>query len=157
MIENIKRLCNLCGTSGREEEVREEIISQIKDFCDYRVDPLGNIIAFKKGKKTPKKRIMLDAHMDEVGFIATHIPGDGFIKFAPIGGINTECILSERVLFEDGTLGVIDCKPVHLLSAEARKKLPDVNTLHIDIGIKPNDEKEEFIYVGDTATFAPNF
>ncbi len=157
MFELLKDLCNLNGTSGRETEIRERIIKEIDGFCDWRIDPLGNIIAFKKGKKTPAEKIMLDAHMDEVGFIATYINEQGLISFSAVGGINTECILSSRVVFENGTVGVIGNKPVHLLSADARKKLPEVDSLYIDIGAKDKADAEAHISLGDTAVFAPDF
>ena len=65
----LKELCLLNGASGNENAVRDFVISQIKDLCEYSIDPLGSVIAFKKGKKTPDKKIMLCAHLDEVGFI----------------------------------------------------------------------------------------
>lgn len=157
MTDMLKMLCNTCGTSGREDAVRDAIVSLIDGFCDYKIDPLGNIIAFKKGKKTPKKRIMLDAHMDEVGFIATYINEQGLISFSSVGGINTECILSQRVIFENGTVGVIGSKPMHLLSADARKKLPETDSLYIDIGAASGEEAKKLLSPGDTAVFYPNF
>ncbi|MBR3593202.1 MAG: M42 family peptidase [Clostridia bacterium] len=149
----LRELCETNGASGRETAVRDRIIELIRDHCDYRVDALGNIIAFKKGEKAPEKRIMVDAHMDEVGFIATYITESGLINFATVGGINTECILSQRVVFENGTVGVIGGKPTHLLSAEAKKKLPEVDSLYIDIGARDRAEAERYVSLGDTAVF----
>ena len=80
MLDLLKKLCLLDGTSGDEAAVRNFIISEIKGFCDYKVDNLGNIICFKKGKKQSDKRLMLDAHMDEVGLIITSVTSDGFLK-----------------------------------------------------------------------------
>ena len=85
MLEILKELCSLPGISGREDKVRDYIISKIDGFCEYEVDPLGNLIAFKKGAKTPKNRIMFDAHTDEVGLIVTGVDSDGFIKFTNVG------------------------------------------------------------------------
>ena len=76
----LKDLCLLNGTSGDEADVRNYIIKEIKDFCEYSVDSLGSIIALKKGKKTPAEKVMLSAHMDEVGFIITSITDDGYLK-----------------------------------------------------------------------------
>ena len=90
MYDNLKTLCNLDATSGDEKTVRDYIISKIDGFCDFKTDNLGNIIAFKKGKKTPQRKIMIDAHMDEVGLIITNITADGFLKFTTVGGIDTE-------------------------------------------------------------------
>ncbi len=157
MFKMLEDLCNIRGTSGREDAVRAEIIKLIDGYCDWKVDPLGNIIAFKRGKKAPSHRIMLDAHMDEVGFIATYINDQGLISFATVGGINTECILSQRVVFDNGTVGVIGGKPTHLLSADARKKLPETDSLYIDIGAGSRAEAEQFVKIGDSAVFAENY
>lgn len=97
MLETLKTLCELNGTSGREEKVREFILERIKDKCEYKVDPLGNIIAFKKGKKSPKNKVMLTAHMDEVGFIITYITDDGFLRFETVGGIDEKVIAGRTV------------------------------------------------------------
>ena len=77
MLNNLKELCRLNGASGDEGAVRAFIIDKIKDNADYSVDSMGNIIAFKKGRGVPKNKIMLDAHMDEVGFIITSVQSDG--------------------------------------------------------------------------------
>ena len=74
----LKELCLLNGTSGDEKPIREYIIDKIKNYCSYETDALGSIIAFKKGKKAPNKKVMLCAHMDEVGFIITDIDGNRF-------------------------------------------------------------------------------
>ncbi|MGN0521165.1 MAG: M42 family peptidase, partial [Eubacterium sp.] len=69
----LKQLCNINSTSGDEKQIRDYIIEQIKDYCEYSVDNLGSVIAFKKGRNIPKKKVMFSAHMDEVGFIITDI------------------------------------------------------------------------------------
>ncbi len=157
MLNTLKDLCSIRGTSGREAAVREKIIEKIDGFCDWKTDPLGNIIAFKQGKKRSAARIMLDAHMDEVGFIATYINEQGLISFSTVGGINTECVLEQRVVFENGTVGVIGGKPTHLLSAEARKKLPETDSLYIDIGARNKAEAQAHVSLGDTAVFASEY
>ena len=101
MLDLLKRLCLIDGTSGDEGRVRDFIINEIKDFCEYRVDNLGNIICFKKGKNTPCKKVMLDAHMDEVGLIITSITEKGFLKFSTIGGIDTSALLFKKVKIGD--------------------------------------------------------
>ena len=113
MIELLKQLCILDGTSGDEGAVREFVISQIKDHCEYKIDNLGNIIAFKKGKKEPSKKVLIDAHLDEVGLIITHIEESGFLRFKTVGGIDTAALMFRRVLVNGKTLGVIGGKPVH--------------------------------------------
>ncbi len=156
MLELIKNLCSLDGVSGNEDAVRERIIELIDGHCEYTVDNLGNIIAFKKGKSRPANKIMLDAHMDEVGLIATYITDDGLIKFDTIGFIKSESLLSQRVRFGD-TLGVIGNKPMHLTSADERKKLPKHTDLYIDIGCDSKEAAERLVKAGDTAVFSVPF
>lgn len=150
MLELLRELCELDGTSGDEGAVRECIIKHIDGFCDWHIDPLGSIIAFKKGKKRPAKRIMLDAHTDEVGLIITSVTPDGFLKFHTVGGIYTEVLLSRRVKIGN-IYGVIGCKPIHLAKGDAAKKLPEVDQLYIDIGVSSADEALELISLGDRA------
>lgn len=80
MKNTLKNLCLLNGISGDEKIVRDYIISQIKDKCEYQVDSLGNLIAFKKGSKEPKNKVLISAHMDEVGLIVTYINNDGTLR-----------------------------------------------------------------------------
>ena len=157
MLDNLKLLCNLNATSGDEITVREFIIGQIKDYCDIKTDNLGNLICFKKGKRTPVKRIMLDAHMDEIGFIIKSITPEGFLKFANVGGIDTSVLLARRVLIENKVYGVIGCKPFHLSSGDERKKLPKPESLYIDIGASSRKEAEEFVSVGDRAVICSEY
>ncbi len=155
MLELIKRLCALDGTSGDEGAVREFIISQIEGKCEYKIDNLGNIIAFKKGKKAPQKRIMLDAHMDEVGLIITSITSDGFLRFKTVGGIDTAVLMMRRVLINGKTVGVIGGKPHHL--AKSATKLPAADSLYIDIGASTRDQAEAAVRIGDCAVICSDF
>ena len=122
MINTIKELSLLNGTSGRETKIREYIISKIDGKCDWHEDALGNIIAFRKGRNTASHKVMLDAHTDEVGVIATFINGDGTIKFAPVGGIDTKVLLARQIVFDNGTVGVVGIKPIHLAKGEEKNK-----------------------------------
>ena len=94
IFEFAKELSELNGISSRENEVRNYIIDKIKEQkdCSYIVDNLGNLIVEKKGSKTPENKIMIDAHMDEVGLIISYITSDGFLKFHNVGGINTKVL-----------------------------------------------------------------
>lgn len=157
MIELLKCLCMLDGTSGDEAAVRDFVISQIKDYCEYKVDNLGNIIAFKKGKNTPQKRVLIDAHLDEVGLIITYIESDGFLHFKTVGGIDTAALMFRRVLINSNTLGVIGGKPVHLCEGDERKKLPDADSLYIDLGVSSKQEAEKLVSVGDCAVMCSDF
>lgn len=157
MIELLKGLCMLDGTSGDEAAVCKFVISQIKDHCEYKVDNLGNIIAFKKGKNTPEKKVLIDAHLDEVGLIITHIEQNGFLRFKTVGGIDTAALMFHRVLIGGKTLGVIGGKSVHLCAGDERKKLPDAESLYIDIGVTSYKEAQAIVSVGDCAVICSDF
>ncbi len=157
MTDLLKKLCLIDGVSGEENAVRDFIISEIKDFCEFKVDNLGNLICFKKGEKTPNKKIMLDAHMDEIGFIITSITDDGFLKFATVGGIDTAALLSRRVRISGNIYGVIGCKPIHLLEADSRKKLPKISELYIDIGAASKQAALEKVSLGDCGVIYSDF
>ena len=153
MRELLKRLCAIPAVSGREEKLADFILKEIDGFCDARVDANGNIICHKKGKKPAARRVVLDAHMDEVGIIATSITGDGFVKFATVGGIEAAVMLARGVTFENGVRGVVGMKPVHLSTPEERKKFPDKDNLYIDVGAADKTEADALIRPGDTAVF----
>ena len=152
----LKKLCLLNGASGDEGAVRDYIISEIKDFCEYEIDALGSIIALKKGKRTPSKKVMVCAHMDEVGFIITYITEDGYLKFSPVGGIDPRVVI-DRVVEVNGIKGVIGSKAVHLLSAEEKKTAPDFSKLYIDIGATSREEAEKHVSLGDFAYFVSDY
>ncbi len=157
MIELLNKLCMCDGTSGDESAIREVVISQIKDFCEYKIDNLGNIIAFKKGKNKPQKKVLIDAHLDEVGLIITHIENDGFLRFKTVGGIDTAALMFRRVLINGGIPGVIGGKPVHLYDGDERKKLPDVESFYIDLGASSKEDAEKLVSVGDCAVMCSDF
>lgn len=152
----LKDLCLLNGTSGREEAVRNYIIEKIKDKCEYSVDALGSVIAFKKGKKTPDKKVLVAAHTDEVGFIITDITDDGYLRFAPVGGIDAAVVLGRRVDI-NGIKGVVGAKAVHLLSDDEKKNEPAFDKLAIDIGAADKAEAEKAVSLGDCAYFASDY
>lgn len=157
MLEYLKELCTLDATSGNENTVRDYIIAQIDGFCDYRTDNLGNIIAFKKGKNQSERKVMLDAHMDEVGLIITAVTGDGYLKFSTVGGINTENLLFRKVKINSNLFGVISGKPIHLLSGDEGKKLPKSESLYIDIGAKSKEDALNLVNLGDRAVVCGDF
>ncbi len=156
MLDLLQKLCETNGVSGREDAVRKLILTEIKEHCDCRVDPLGNILAFKQGKHRPAMTVMLDAHMDEVGLIITSVTENGFLKFRTVGGIQTETLLFRRVMV--GSIpGVISGKPIHLLGSEEQKKLPKPESLYIDIGVASKEEALALVHVGDTAVITGDF
>jgi endoglucanase len=156
MVNLLQNLCLLNGTSGDEKSVRDFIISEIKGFCDYEIDNLGNLICFKKGEKTPKNRLMLDAHMDEVGVIITSVTSDGFLKFQTVGGIDAATLLFKKVKIGD-VVGVISAKPIHLLSKEEGQKAPKTDSLYIDIGATDKENALDLVNLGDTGVVLSDF
>jgi len=156
----LKELSEAFGVSGGEDEVREIIIEAIKDHVDeYRVDSMGNLIALKKGTGESKLKVMVAAHMDEVGLMITHIDEEtGALRFRPVGGIDDRILLSKVVLIgQDRLPGVIGVKPVHLLKDEERRRVIKVEQMTIDIGAKSKKEAEKAVKIGDYAVFATGF
>ncbi len=156
MFDELKEICTIDGTSGDEAVVRDYIISRI-NADDIRVDNLGNLIVFKKGKTTPKNKIMIAAHMDEVGFMVTDVTSDGFLRFGAVGGIDPRVVMGRAVRFKNGTLGVVGTKAVHQQSADERKKAPDFDDMLIDIGATSSNDAEKYVSRGDTACFDTDF
>lgn len=152
----LKKLCSLNSTSGDEKQVRDFIINEIKEFCDYKIDNLGSIIAFKRGKKASDKKIMLSAHMDEVGFIITNICDDGYLDFAPVGGINAN-VVPGRIMTLNGIKGVVGLKPIHLQSDDEKTKAPSFKNLKIDIGAKSKEDAENYVSEGDFCYFSDSY
>ena len=154
----LKQLTEAAGISGNEKEVRDLIISQIKDHVDlYKIDRIGNIIAYKKGKSSHKK-LMITAHMDEVGLLVTEIDDMGLIKFMTVGGIDKRILVSKPVLIgKDKIEGVIGAKPIHLQKKEERTKALGINELYIDIGASSKDEAEKLVQVGDYVSFNSDY
>ena len=153
MISLFEKLCSAYAPSGNEEGLSSFILNEVSPYAECTLQPNGNIICFKKGKKRPIKKVMVDAHTDEVGIIITSILKDGFLKFSTLGGINVEVMLGKKVVFQNGTVGVVGIKPTHLCSAEEKKKLPDAKSLYIDIGASSDTEANEYVNVGDSAVF----
>lgn len=156
----LKELSEAFGVSGCEDAVREIIIEAIKDHVDeYRVDSMGNLIALKRGTGESELKVMVAAHMDEVGLMITHIEKeDGTIRFRPVGGIDDRILLSKVVLIgRDRLPGVVGVKPVHLLKEEERKQVVKVDQMAIDIGAKSQEEAEKAVRIGDYAIFATDF
>ncbi|MCQ2449121.1 MAG: M42 family peptidase [Clostridia bacterium] len=156
MIDLLKKLCLQDGISGDEGTVREFILSEIDGCCEWKIDPLGNIICFKKGKNATDKKVLMDAHMDEVGLVITAVTPDGFLKFTALG-MDTAVLTARRVLIEGSVYGVIGGKPIHLTRGEASKKLPPADSLYIDIGAKNRDEALDLVSPGDRAVLTSDW
>lgn len=155
MINQLKTLCSLSGVSSFEAPVRDYLMDQIKPYADeMRVDALGNLIVFKRGAKETGNKLMVCAHMDEVGLIIKQITEDGYLKFAPIGGIDRRVLIGKRVYVGWNRVpGIIGLKAVHLTTVEERGKVPDIREYYLDIGARSKEEAEELVSLGDFAVF----
>ncbi len=159
MIELLKTLCELNGPAGNEDKVREYIKKYVKPYADdVREDVMGNLIVFKKGKMRREKKLMLCAHIDEVGLIITDITDEGYLKFDFVGGVDTRVVIGKRVLVGKKEIpGIIGFKAVHLTTPEERKKAPKLTELCIDIGCDKKTAAEKLVSRGDTAIFDSHF
>lgn len=155
MLNEIKTLCALPGVSGFEDGVRDYILQQAKSYADQvTVDAMGNLILFKKGAKSTGNKLMLCAHMDEVGLMVTSITDEGYLKFDFVGGVDRRVAIGKRVLVgEKGIPGVIGIKAYHLVSREEEKSVPKTESLYIDIGAKDKETAQEQVSLGDYAMF----
>ncbi len=152
MKELIKKLTETYGPSGHEERIREVIRAEIEGLADeVRVDALGNLIALKRGKGQGIK-VMLAAHMDEIGIIVTHVDEKGFLRFAPVGGVRPLTLLGGRAVFADGTVGTFGMEK---REPEEAKKIPTFDKLFLDVGAK--DKESVPVKVGDVACFQRPF
>jgi Cellulase M and related proteins len=143
------------GVSGCEKDIRKLILKRISGIADTRIDKLGSVIANKKGGG---KKVIVAAHMDEVGFIVTHIKEDGKIKFAPVGGIDRRILISKRVVFVKNRItGVIGSKPVHLQRGKEIDSPVDISDLFIDIGAGTREEALKYVMQGDYAAFESGY
>ncbi|HUT14756.1 MAG TPA: M42 family metallopeptidase [Anaerolineae bacterium] len=155
----LRELSEAFGVSGREDKVRELILRAIEDTADeYHVDALGNLIALKKGTRKAGPKVMLTAHMDEVGLMIMHIEKGGSLRFRPVGGIDPRVLLAKRVLIGDDRVpGVIAVKPIHLLEPKARQQVVRIQDMSIDIGASSNEAAERLVTIGDYAAFDTSF
>ena len=157
----MKTLCGLCGTSGREDAVRSYILRELEQLGlpedAVRVDRLGNVLVHKKGASPAKRRVLFSAHMDEVALMVTDICEDGSLCFDAVGGVNAAAVIGRQVTVgESGIPGVIGCKPVHLLSADARKKPAEMSGLFCDIGTESKADSLRLVQPGDIIYFQEN-
>ena len=155
MIETLKTLCSLSGVSSHEDQVRDYIRRRVEPHAgQVRVDALGNLIVFKRGAKATGNKLMLCAHMDEVGLIVKSVTDEGYLKFGCVGSIDRRILLGKRVVVgEKAVPGVIGLKAIHLTTAEERKKVPKLTDLYIDIGAKDKEEAMAQVELGDIGTF----
>lgn len=158
-IKLLERLCKCDGISGDEGKVRELIIEEIKPYADsISVDNLGNLIVHKQGKNRAKTKLMLSAHMDEVGLMVTDITSDGYLKFDEVGGIDRRVLLGKSVTVGKNNInGVIGVKPIHLCKGEETARIPELSEMYIDIGADSKEDALKHIKYGDSINFVSEF
>lgn len=154
MKELIRKLCDVYGPVGREDAVRELIRQEIEDVVDeVRVDAMGNLIAVKRSTQDgaqPGKRIMLAAHMDEIGVMVSHVDEKGFLRVTPVGGVLAAAVLGTQAMFEDGTRGVFGIEGQILV-----RDKPDLGKIYLDVGAPSKEEQR--LGIGDQAVFRTEF
>ena len=152
---NIKLLAQICktpGAPGFENDVRELVLEEIKPYVDeVEIDILGNVYAIKRGMSD--KRVMVGAHMDEIGFIVTHIDDQGFIRFHTLGGFDPKTLTAQRVIIhgKKDIIGVMASKPIHVMTADERNKVAKLSDYFIDTGLTA-EEVKKLITIGDPIT-----
>ena len=157
----LERLCNATAVSGDEREVRAIVLEQVKPVAvQVKVDALGNVLVTRTERIPPastgekRLRVMLAAHMDEVGLMIVENENDGFFQFETMGGLDVRLLMGKPVLIgKDHIPGVIGAKPVHLTTPEERRRSFTTESLHIDVG----PDRASKVNVGDRATFATRF
>lgn len=145
----LKAICEAPGVSGFERRIRELVLREVKPLADeVKVDNMGNVIAIMKGKAS--KRVMVAAHMDEIGFIVNHIDEKGFLRFLPLGGFDPKTLTAQRVIVHGrkDLIGVLGCKPIHIMKPEERKNVIPVSEYFVDTGMSKEDV-EKWIRIGD--------
>jgi tetrahedral aminopeptidase len=154
-ISLLERLCNACSVSGGEGEVRSIVLEQVRPLAqDVKVDALGNVLAIRPGQGENRLRVMLAAHMDEVGLMLVEDEGDGIFRFETVGGVDARALVGKPICVGKQHIpGVIGTRPVHHTTPEERRRSLSIENLRIDVG--PENAKKA--RVGDWATFATRF
>lgn len=150
-LDLLAELCEAPGPPGREDRVREIVLRELRPLADeVTVDPLGNVIA-RRGGKGP--RLAVAAHMDEIGFMVTHVDDSGFIRTIPLGGFDAKTLTAQRVVVHgrEDLLGVMGSKAVHIMSEEERKRPPKVEDYFVDVGL-PAERVRDLVRAGDVVT-----
>lgn len=159
----LEKLCSIHAVSGREDTMTSFVRDSIKDFVDeLSVDNLGNVVGIIKGTKYPEFKLMLQAHMDEIGLIVRNITDDGFLLLERIGGMPEKSLLGQSmdILTEDGKIitGYIATKSHHVTSSDEKLKVPSIHEMFMDVGLRSFDDVSKAgIKVGDPITYHPNF
>lgn len=155
MLNLLKTLCDLNGVASFEDEVRTYLQREAGPYVDQmRVDALGNLILFKRGKQSAPNRLMLTAHMDEAGLIVHSITEEGYLKFVPVGPLDSKVVIGKRVSVGWNHIpGIVGLKAYHLVSEEEEKRVPKLSEMYIDIGARKKEEAEALVSRGDYIAF----
>lgn len=148
----LKLICETPGAPGHEHRVREVVLKELKGLADeVSIDKMGNVTAVRRGRE--RKKVMSAAHMDEIGFIVTHIDDKGFLRFHTLGGFDPKTLTAQRVIVhgKEDLIGVMGSKPIHLMSPEERNKAPQIQDFFIDLGL-PKKKVEKLVAVGNPVT-----
>ncbi|SHM74892.1 endoglucanase [Caldanaerovirga acetigignens] len=149
----LKELTEAFGVSGAEHEVRNILKREIENLAEIRTDALGNLL-FEKPGLEKKPKVMLAAHMDEVGLMITSIGKNGWLKFNTVGGIDDRILVSKTVIIGPNKVkGVIGAKAIHLQEPKERETALKSKNLYIDIGAKDKEDAEKMVKIGDYAVF----
>ncbi len=151
-IDLLAKICKTPGAPGFEQKVRALVLEELEGLVDdVEVDNMGNVYAIKKGKSD--KRVMIGAHMDEIGFMVTHIDDKGFIRFHTLGGFDPKTLTAQRVIIhgKKDIIGVMASKPIHVMTQDERNKVAKLSDYFIDTGLKP-EEVKELVKIGDPVT-----
>jgi len=151
-VKLLKEICEVAGAPGFEQRVRNIVKREVAPLVDeLKTDNLGNVIAVKKGKAN--KKVMIGAHMDEIGFITTHIDEEGFLRFATLGGFDAKTLTAQRVIVhgEKDLVGVMGSKPIHVMTPEERTKAPKTTDYFIDLGMTKK-EVQKLVQIGAPIT-----
>ena len=152
----LSEICRIPAAPGFEQRLRAFVMENVASYVDeLYTDAVGNVHAVKKGTQTGNdaKKVMIGAHMDEIGFIVTHIDDKGFIRFHTLGGFDPKTLTAQRVIIhgKKDIIGVMGCKPVHLMTSSERAKVPTIKDYFIDTG-RPYEEVAKMVKVGDPIT-----
>lgn len=155
--ELLAECCITPGAPGFEEPIRKVVLREIEGFCDeVNIDNMGNVYAVVHGKSPDA--VMIGAHMDEIGFMVTHIDDKGFIRFTTLGGFDPKTLTAQRVIVhgKEDVIGVMASKPIHVMSPDERNKVAKLSDYFIDTGL-PADKVKELISIGDPVTRERSF
>lgn len=151
-VDLLRHICEIPGAPGYEQRVREFVMKELGSLVDdISVDNMGNVIAIKRGKS--RKKVMIAAHMDEIGFMVNYIDDDGFLRFVPLGGFDPKTLSSQRVIVHghEDVVGVMGSKPIHIMSPEERTKQVPLNEYFIDLGMTKK-QAEQLVPIGAPVT-----